>query len=235
MSIQLSSYLKAVFTNMIFYERPRKTCKKRKPISLEKFHAHHTITASPVFCNKLSKNMQHALAPHVSMLQQKSVQQQFTDCLQKWISGKQPAALRAANNLPYIHGFDFNEDSSITERWKVRFKVEPVAENLLQLHIPAFVPWDTIAAPSQTSQIVCSITAASCNILQPAEQGCSHYSFIIPYDNHQLPARVIPLSIPSADGYLCITTMALHYQLTNGKTYNRPAYMPCSVIDARLR
>jgi hypothetical protein len=235
MSIQLSSYLKAVFTNMIFYERPRKTCKKRPPISLEKFHANNTNTGDPIFCNKLSKSIRQSLAPHVSMLHQKSVQQQFTDCLQKWISGKNPASLNAANNLPYINGFDFNEDSSINERWKVRFKVEPVAENLLQLHIPAFVPWDTIAAPAQTTQIVCSITAASCNILQPVEQGCSHYSFIIPYDNHPLPARVIPLSIPSADGYLCITTMSLQYELKNGKTYSRRAYMPCSVIDARLR
>ncbi len=235
MSIQLSSYLKAVFTNMIFYERSRKTCSKRKPLSLAAFHANQTKTANPIFCHNLSRQLRQALAPHVSMLHQRSVQQHFTEVLQKWISGANPAALHPGHNLPYINGFDFNEDTSINDRWKVRFKVEPVGENLFQLHIPSFVPWDTITAPAQTTRIVCNITAASCNIRQPAELGCIHYSFVIPYDNHTLPARVIPLSIPSAEGYICITTIGLQYQLKNGKTYNRPAYMPCSVIDARYR
>jgi hypothetical protein len=235
MSIQLSSYLKAVFTNMIFYERSRKTCTKRKPLSLANFHANQTKTANPIYCHNLSKHLRQALGPHVSMLHQRSVQQDFTDVLRKWISGTDPTSINPAHNLPHISGFDFNEDSSISDRWRVRFKVEPVAKNLLQLHIPSFVPWDVIAAPAQTTRIVCNITAASCNILQPAEQGCIHYSFVIPYDNHLLPARVIPLSIPSADGYLCITTVGLQYELKNGRTYNRPAYMPCSVIDARYR
>ena len=235
MSIQMSSYLRSVLTSMIFYERPRKTYSKNKTTPVQHSAVNSTTGNNPVFCNKLSKSLRMALLPHISLLQNKSVQQHFTDCLQKWLSGKNPVTLDAANNLPFIQGFDFNEDSSITETWKIRFKVVPVSENLMELHIPAFVPWDTITAPAQTTQIVCSITAAACNLMQPVELGSSHFSFIIPYDNHILPPRVIPLTIPASDGCICITTVGLQYELKNGKTYTRPAYMPCSVIDARYK
>jgi hypothetical protein len=221
--------------NMIFYERPRKTYSKNKTLTLNHSAAKSTTSSLPGFCNKISKSLRLALQPHVSLLQHKSVQQHFTHSLHKWLMGKNPASLDASSNLPHIQGFNFNEDSSITETWKIRFKVVSVSENLLELHIPAFVPWDTITAPAQTMQIVCSITTASCNVMQPVELGSSHYSFIIPYDNHPLPARVIPLTIPASGGCLSITTVGLQYGLKNGKTYTRPSYMPCSVIDARYR
>ena len=236
MSIQMSSYLKSVLTNMIFYERQRKPCRRPQSTGLNHHAgANRNVTMNPNFCNKFSKSLKSALQPHISLLQQRSVQQQFAACLQKWAAENAPSNMLAANNLPHIHGFDFNEDSSISERWKIKFKVEPVTEHLLELHIPAFVPWDSITAPINTTQIVCSVTAASCKIANPMEQGCSYHSFIIPYDNAPLPARMIPLSIPASDGYLCITTVGLQYELKNGKTYTRPAYTPCSVIDARYR
>lgn len=234
MSIQLSSYLRSVLTSMIFYERPRKTCTKNKTLPVN-ISANGTKNNNPVLCNKLSKSLRQALQPHVSLLQHKSVQQHFNGCLDKWLTGKNPTSIDAASNLPHIQGFDFNENSSVTETWKIHFKVVPVSENLLELHIPAFVPWDTITAPAQTRQIICSITAAACNVMQPVELGSSHYSFIIPYDNHQLPARVIPLTIPASDGCICITTVGLQYELKNGKTYSRTSYMPCSIIDARYK
>lgn len=234
MSIQMSTYFKSVLTHMIFYERPRK--KNNKLRSVPPNYAGESSTQhTSLVCNNLSKSLRTALQPHVSLLQQKSVQEHFSECLNKWLAGKHPASLNAASQLPFIQGFDFNEVSSITETWKIRFKVVPVSGNLLELHIPAFVPWDTITAPAQTTQVVCSVTTAACNLQQPAELGCSHYSFIIPYDNHTLPARVIPLTIPSSHGSICITTVGLQYELKNGKTYNRPAYMPCTVVDARYR
>jgi hypothetical protein len=221
--------------NMVFYERPRKAYHKHKTNTENQSGVSGTKSLNPGFCNKISKSLRLALQPHVNLLQQKSVQEHFTDCLHKWLTGKNPASLDASSNLPHIQGFDFNEDSSLKETWKIRFKVVPVTENLLELHIPAFVPWDTITAPAQTTQIVCSITTASCNVMQPVELGSSHYSFIIPYDNHPLPARVIPLTIPASNGCLCITTVGLQYSLKNGKMYTRSSNMPCSVIDARYR
>lgn len=219
---------------MIFYERQRKPCRRSKVVTINAI-SRNSITASPGFCNKLSKSLRNTLQPYIRFLQQRRVQQEFSACLQKWVSSNNSSGLRPASQLPFIHGFDFNEDSSVGDRWKIKFKVEPVATNLLELHIPAFIPWDTIAAPVHTRQILCSITAASCNILNPIEQGCSYYSFIIPYDNAPVPARIIPLSIPASEGYLSITTVGLQYELKNGKTYTRPAYTPCSIIDARYR
>jgi hypothetical protein len=43
-------------------------------------------------------------------------------------------------NVPYLVDFQFNEATTLQERWKVALTVNPQIPGILQLHIPAFIP-----------------------------------------------------------------------------------------------
>jgi hypothetical protein len=235
MSLQMKTYLRGVFHNIIFYERKGKSFAKAKASKVNRSVATKIRSTNLGFCSTLTKALRLGLVPHVDLLSSKTVQNRFNGCFIKWLGLQDPALKPAATQLPFINGFNFNEAAGIAERWKLSFAVMPVSDHLLELHIPAFVPTQLITAPAHTQQIICSISAASTAFLAPQQEAGSHAQWIIPYTNELMAARIIPLALPVAAGYLCITTMRLQYELSNGKSCNKPAFMPCSVIDARYR
>ena len=117
--------------------------------------------------------------------------------------------------------------------WKVPLQVTKENDGMLRLQIPSFVPDLKLGAPPGTTEVHCSITAASWNWLQPNLQNSAGHRLLIPFNGSLFPAQDIPLAVPASRGCLLVTAVSLEFIKRNGERDNRVRYLPCNVVDAR--
>jgi hypothetical protein len=163
----------------------------------------------------------------------KKMQSRFSGAVNKWLGVSDTDNLPPEENLSYVNGFSFNEACNITATWKVPLTVTKENDQLIILHIPAFVPSKKMIAPPRTVAITCTIAATSWNWNNSNLQNSSKRTISIPFTNESLPAQDIPLPIPAGRKYLLITIVALEFITGDGERDNRDRYRPCSVVDAR--
>ena len=85
------------------------------------------------------------------------------------------------------------------------------AGDVLQLHIPAFIPKEKIAAPAWTKRVECIIAAASCDLRNGVGNGKSIHAFTIPYNDTPLPVQNIELPVSMPAGSLIVVAVSLTY------------------------
>ncbi len=162
-----------------------------------------------------------------------NMQCRFTGAIAKWLGTSDAGNLPAEENLGYISGFAFNAAGSTAALLKLPLTVTKENDQLLRLHIPAFVPATAILAPEQTLQVIARIAAASWNRGEPNQQKSVFHTMEIPYNNLLIPAQDIPLALPASRGCLILTILSLQFIHTGGEHDSRTRYCPCNVIDAR--
>jgi hypothetical protein len=175
------------------------------------------------------------LQPAIPFPKDKKMQNRFGGAIMKWLQLKTPEQLEPATNLPYLQDFQFNEATSIRERWKVPLTVNKQMGDVLQLHIPAFIPKEKIAAPAWTNRIECTIAAASCNLKNSLTNGNSLQAFTIPYNDTLVPAQNIQLPVPLPAGSLVIVAVSLTYFVSKKRRQvptGNIAFMPSGIVAA---
>jgi hypothetical protein len=113
--------------------------------------------------------------------------------------------------------------------------VNKQAGDVLQLHIPAFIPKEKIAAPARTNRVECTIAAASCNLKNSVGNGNSIYAFTIPYNNTPLPAQNIELPVPMPAGSVVVVAVSLTYFVSKKSKQvatDNIAFMPSAIVAA---
>lgn len=114
-----------------------------------------------------------------------------------------------------MSSFSFNENTSVAERFKLSFTVTQPVANLVQLHIPAFIPTAVISAPAYTTSVELNITAASCWLTDALALGRFTVTLSIPYDDRMVDAQVLSFPVSTEAGALIVTAASLSYELTN--------------------
>jgi hypothetical protein len=161
------------------------------------------------------------------------MQIKFSGAIAQWLGLSDPVSLPVSNAIPFIDHFQFNDSTSIAERWKLPLTVMQPSANLVEVNIPAFVPATAIAAPAHTSMVECTITAAACLLADGTALGSFTQTISIPYNDTLINAQTLSLPVPTNSGAIVVTAACLQYYLTNGQYNSNPAFMPASVIDAR--
>lgn len=163
----------------------------------------------------------------------KRMQSQFGGNIAKWLGSRDPYQLSPEQDLGYVMGFAFNKAASIAALWKLPLSVTKENEQLISLHIPGFVPAENILAPAGTTEVECSITAASWNWSNPNLQNSGRKNIRYPYNSTPVPAQDILLPVPASRGCLLITVVSLVFLHQQGEKNSHAWNLPCNVVDAR--
>ena len=176
------------------------------------------------------------LQPALPFPKDKKMQNRFGGAIMKWLEQKPIKELEPATNLPYLQHFQFNEATSLQERWKVPITVNQQKEDLLQLHIPAFIPKEKIAAPAWTNVVECTVAAASCSLENSGTNGNSIHAFSIPFNDAEIAAQNILLPVSMPAGSLVVVAVSLRYMVSKKRKQvptDQIAFMPSGIVDAR--
>jgi hypothetical protein len=136
-----------------------------------------------------------------------------------------------------IVGFSFIEKSrSVRERWKTTFQVNNPSSGRVELKIPAFVPEESIKAPTGTCSVICKIATGVCDVSTGSALGNFSTELVFDYNNNLIAEQTISMRLPTPKGSLIVTGISLEYRISR-KTYiaanTNKAYMPAGIVDAK--
>lgn len=173
------------------------------------------------------------LQPAIPFPHDKKMQRSFGHVIMKWMKTQTWKQQEPSVNLPYIHGFRFNDRTDLKKTWKIDITASRKNRNLLQLRIPSFIPVKSIIAPAGTISIECIITAASCTLQSSLPNGNIIHSFSVPYNDKNFPAHTAKLSLPMPVGSLIIVAVSLNFIVSeNGKAIHKAdiEYLPSGIV-----
>ncbi len=231
MAKQSAQYYTGRMGNTIFYQLNGGYYIRSVPAMVKQAAATKIRSANFSIAVSAGRVLRSLLQPALPFPKDKKMQNSFAGAIMKWLKLQSLQDLQPATNLPYIQNFQFNEKTNLNERWKVALAVTKVSDSLLQLHIPAFIPTDKIAAPARTTSVNCVVVAASCTLQNAVSNGSSEYAFTIPYTNEEIPGQIINLPLDMPQGSLIIVAVSLTCNVAKANYYNS-AFMPSGIIAA---
>lgn len=222
--------------NLIFYKRYGKYYIRMAPDRVRQSKATKKRSTNFGIAARAAAGLRSRLLPVIPFPADRQMQITFVGALAKWLKQSSVQNLQPDDILPHIHHFQFNDKTSIDERFRIPLVVAKTADNLFTLSLPAFVPAIYIFAPAHTVSVNCKITIAGCILKSGTPTGSHSVTLNFPYDHDEIPAQIISLPFQAAEeGNLVVTGMALEYNiLKNGRIQkcSNSVFMPSGIIMA---
>ena len=233
MAIQAAAYLKGKMGNIVFYRRSGNYIARSLPDRVHQSPATRQRSINFGIAASAGKTLRQLLAASIADTRDKKMQSRFSGAISQWLGTADLATLQPSDSIPYVLNFSFNNGVGVAERFKVPISITQPSANMLRIHIPAFIPALSIAAPVHTSSVEFSITVASCRLKDATAQGNISEKLIIPYTDELYNEQTLLLPVNTVPGSVVITAGLLHFILNNGQTDQRPSFISSSVMDAR--
>lgn len=216
--------------NLIFYKWKEIPCIRTKPTRVQQTTA--TIQQSKLFgiASHNSAVLRRLLKPVLPNAGDKPMMRRFEQAIVQWLRTDAVTNNAPQTNLPFITGFEFNEDSPLHNRLKQTVSVDVSATNNLVVHIPALQPEQDIIAPANTTAVVFTISAACCTLLSDEIADVATKEMAIAYNAIALPAQQVELPITADAGTLTVVLLALHYVVNSNITYTTK-WLPAGIVD----
>lgn len=164
------------------------------------------------------------------------MQTRLTSSIYKWLkenAGKTPFT---ANHLPFIESYQFvDEGYTLADRMRITIEVRQIAEDRLQIDIPAFIPRQSIIAPAHTESLDFHFTAVHCPLNRPEDALSASTVFNLEYSEQPIDGHRFLLELPTRPESLLVTVLALRYLTPGGKTVQssiEKGFRPTAIISA---
>lgn len=233
MAVQMATYLRGKMDNIIFYNVSGKSFARSMPAQVRQSSATKIRSGNFGIAQRAGAILRSGLQPVIFCPRDKDMQRCFSGAISQWLALDAISSIPAQKALPYTSNFSFNAATSIAARCKVPLTVTQPGDQLLQLHLPAFVPVQVITAPAGTARVQFMIKAAACDMQTFWGNSSEVVTISIPYKSELQPAQVIDLPVTAAAGNLVLTVMCMGFFTAAGIKDQRPAFLPSAVIDAR--
>ncbi|HLK28037.1 MAG TPA: hypothetical protein VKT28_05610 [Puia sp.] len=233
MALQTATYLKGKLDNIIFYQSGGTYIARSMPVLVRQSAATKQRSINFGIASAAGRQLRQQLANSIAFPKDKRMQSRFSGAIAQWLKLSDVSTLPPLTNLPFLNHFSFNESTSVAERFKVSITVSQPWANVLQVHIPAFIPTVSFSAPAHTDLVDCILTVASCKLVNSPDISGFSLSLHIPYTDELINEQVLSFPVNTGHGSLVVSAALLKYRLGNGNIDLRPAFMPSSVIDAR--
>ena len=233
MALQTANYITGTIDNVVFYKLGDAYVARSLPNEVKQSAATKQRSKNFGIAASAGRTLRQSLTPSLPFPKDKNMQSRFSGAIARWLQQQNVDALSPANDLPYISGFDFNEATSVSERWKANILVLRPSDDLMTIQIPAFIPTEAIAAPAYTESVECCFTVAACQLTNAALPSGYSVSINIPYNNEMRDAQVLPMPVTTGAGALVVVAAYMTYHLASGQADQRTEFMPSSVVDAR--
>jgi hypothetical protein len=184
----------------------------------------------------LASNIRTLLVSVIPEPADKKMQGRLVATVFQWLSGL--SAYASETTPGELGDFSFDETSKpVGQRWRVAFKIKNSVPGQLRIEIPAFIPTESIVAPSSTVSVLCKIAVGVCDREFGTQLGNFSTQITIDYNGKQREKQIIPINLPTPKSSLVVMGVSLEYTLMKEgkiKGNRNKAYMPAGIVDAIL-
>ena len=237
MAILINGLLKGRLGNNIYYIKNGKNFSR--PVRKITTRSEAQLARQQLFARagKICKTVHKDINENITQQERHLVYPRLMSCMLHLVRGLDKHVLTTGNCSTWFKPCKFNNSFSVRERWHVDVDLAHVADGLLRLTIPAYIPARELNAPAHTNYVECKMLATGCNIHDGASTGSYATVLKIDYNDTEIPAQQIDLAIPTPPGSLIVVCMSLEYALygRGAETINsNTRYMPSGVTAAIL-
>jgi hypothetical protein len=221
--------------NIVLYRRMGKPCARIKRDHIKQTDATKKRGINFGIAARAGSGLRRGLSPAMPNPKDRGVQSRFSGAIAKWLGQSGVETLQANNNLPFLSFFPFSAGDTFLERFKVSVSVK-AAENGVSVSIGSFIPARNISAPAGTVSIQLILSVAAAKLANGISSGRQTETIEIPFNNVEIPARVLDFAVPTVAGTIIVTAARLMYC---GYKNNYPfiiekkGFNPAGVINAR--
>ena len=220
--------------NVVFYRRMGKPCAR-----IKREYIHQTTATKKRGINfgiaaRAGKGLRMGLAEAMPNPTDRRVQSRFSGAIAKWLGQCDVKDLQPCDNIHFLSSFPFSEDESFRERFKVPVAVSATA-NVVSVSIGSFIPARNISAPAGTLSVKLILSVAGAQLATVIPSGWQTESIEIPFNNLEIPAKVLDFSVPTETGTLIVTAARLvYYGYKNNPllVIEKKGFSPAEVINA---
>lgn len=215
-----------------YYERLGEFYVRSRPKKVRQTKATKKSAGNFGLANCLSGKLREGLKPAIPHPADRQMMYRFTDALYQWLLQNEGNPI--TGDIAPLQQFHFNAATGIAERWKIPIDVSQAPGGNITVNFPAFVPTDVISAPAHTLAVECTITVVAVSLNNAILTDSSTLKITMPYTSGAVPENTVTVPVNGSSGIMLVTAVRLQYLLPSAKYCKRPAFMPASVIDARL-
>jgi len=210
MAHQKNLKLQGTFGNVIFYTSNGQHLMRTKPEMVHQTNS--TKHAASLFgkAANISANLRATLKSILPNSKDRNMMHRLHAALLNWLRAGGSAASDKETLVPFLCGFEFNEQSLLNEKFKLKFTIAQNAQ-IITLKIPAFNPVEKLVAPPHTSSIRLNIIIATCNFITQELIKNTSNKILIPYSSSEVAAQQIGFDLKPKSGDSCMAVIALNY------------------------
>ena len=232
MAIQTVNFVKGTIDGVVFYEMSGGHFARSAPKKMTQSEATKKRSKNFGIASPAAAAIRRLLSPVLPFPKDQAMQRSFNGALINWLKQKNAEELSPGINLPFITGFSFNKKTAIGDRWKINITCNQVSADEVQIHIPAFNPAISIAAPASASTVECTFVAACCHLIDKNAASAREVSVAFPYHDSMVSHRLLSLPLTTLPGCLVVVAASMKFKSGLGIPDYRPEYLPSSVIGA---
>lgn len=186
----------------------RSTPRKFKQTKATKLRAGEFGRASSMGCS-----IRAQLSPVMPETPDRKMRGRLVGVIFQWLSGLSTNPEKTSTGA--ISSFSFTENKhTVLDRWKVALQVKNPAPGLVQIHIPAFVPDESVKAPTGSVSVLCRMATGVCDVKTGAKLGGSSTELVFAFNGRTAEAQTISMKLPTPKGSLIVTGASLEYRMT---------------------
>jgi hypothetical protein len=222
------------FGNIVFFRRMGKPCARIKRDHIRQTTATKKRGINFGVAARAGKGLRIGLTPAMPNPTDRSMQSRFSGAIAKWLGQSDINTLPPCDHIPFLSSLPFTEDATFRERFKVPVAVS-ANENGINISIGNFIPSRNISAPPGTLSVKLVLSVAAAQLATGVASGSRTEFIEIPFNDAEVPARVLDFSVPAKAGTIIVIAARLvYYGYKNNPlfTIEKKGFSPAGVINA---
>jgi hypothetical protein len=237
MARQRDAKLVGTVGNVIFYNRMGEYYMRAKPVSVRRTEASVNSGLNFGKASKISRQIRNfidEINPSKSNIQA----YRFNGAIHKFISWKEKkdaASITMPKKLPFISGFQFNDQAVLSSIIAIQPSVRSIHSRVTEISLPPMITSQSLQAPSNTSSILFKMILMGVDLEHAKTKLLGKSELEIPFSNETFQPSVISIPASSKPGDLVILAMAVQYIVNkNGEVelQNDKKKLPCGIALA---
>jgi hypothetical protein len=238
MGRQRDSKLVGTASNLIFYNFRGEYCIRTKPVSVRRNESSVHSGLNFGKASKICRQIRNLVAPINPAKSDNRVMYKLTGALNQFISWKEKkdkASVKMSDKLPFIYGFQFNDQADLTSIHSIKASVKLTEQGMTEISLAPFISSKSLHAPTNTIRIVFKMMLLCIHLKDAKTELLGKSEIEIPYSDETFQPPVISMPSLTKSSDLVILVMEVQYMVYkngNAELLNDKRKMPCGVAWA---
>jgi hypothetical protein len=232
---QRDSKLVGTFGNVIFYNFRGTYSMRTKPVSVQRTDASINSGLNFGKASKISAQIRKVVTSINTAQSDMRVLYRLTAVMNKfiaWKEKKEVASIKMPYKLPFIYGFQFNDQADLDSITAIQPSVKTTDPRQIEISLLPFVPSQSLHTPANTNKIILKMILMGVGLANAETNIYGNGEIEIPYTNESIQPPVISIAASAKTGDLLMLVIAVRYMaIKNGEVemVMDKRKMPCGV------